>query len=94
LRNNSLFTGLKLFANNFVTQGVKVRGCKAPINRVMFYLSHLDPAQLRACPFLKTLDGIYVLDMSFIPEKYRLDLPRAERILTDSLKNWLKAMEG
>jgi ATP-dependent Lon protease len=90
---NSPFIGLKLFANNFVAQGVKVRGCKAPLNRVMFHLSHLDPVQLRDCPFLKMHDGIYVLDMSFIPEKYRLDLTRAETILTSSLKNWLLIVE-
>lgn len=94
LRGNSRLKGLKLFANNFVVQGVKVRSCKAPLNRVMFHLSHLDPERLRACPFLKIHEGVYVLDISFIPEKYRLDLARAERILTNSLKNWLMTVEG
>ncbi len=92
-RRNSPFRGLTLFANNFVAQEVKVRGSKAPLNRALFHLSHLDAVQLKDYPFLTTHDGIYVVDMSFIPEKYRLDLARAERILTDSLKRWLTAVE-
>ncbi len=94
LRSKSGFEGLKLFANNFTTQGVKVKGCKATVNRLMFHLSHLDTAQLRECSFLEVLDGVYVLNMAFIPEKYRLDLTRAERILTNALKNWLTIVEG
>lgn len=87
-------TELKLFANNYTRQGVKIRGSKAVLNRVSFYLSQLEPQMLDACPFLSMRDRIYVLDMSFIPEKYRLDLKRAEELVISSLERWLAVVEG
>jgi ATP-dependent Lon protease len=88
------FEQLRLFANNFTVQEVKFRACKAVLNRVYYYLSLLDSRQLDACPFLGKRDGIYVVDMSFIPEKYRLDLKRAEELLIVSLKRWLMTLES
>jgi len=89
-----LFTVFRLFANNYTCQGVKIRDSKAVLNRVAFYLSQLEPEMLDACPFLCIQEGIYVLDMSFIPEKYRLDLRRAERLVISSLERWLEVVEG
>ncbi|MBF0527223.1 MAG: hypothetical protein HQK56_19250, partial [Deltaproteobacteria bacterium] len=63
-------------------------------NRVYSHLSNLTPAQLDACPFLARKDGVYVTNISFIPEKYRLDLQQAERILNDCLKKWLAIVES
>jgi len=88
------FKGLKLFANNYTIQGVKIKECKAVLNRVYRHLSHQDPAQLDACPFLAKQDGIYVVDLSFIPEKYRLDVKHAEKLLNQSLREWLITVEN
>ena len=93
-RSESSFDDLRLFANNYTVQGVKIRGCKAPLNRLFAHLACLDSDRLAACPFLRLHDGIYVIDMSFIPEKYRLDLDRPEQIVTNSLSKWLAAVEN
>ena len=88
------FKGLKLFANNYTIQDVKIKECKAVLNRVYCHLSHQDPARLDACPFLAKQDGIYVVDLSFIPEKYRLDVKHAEKLLNQSLREWLLTVEN
>ncbi|MBI4962706.1 MAG: AAA family ATPase [Desulfomonile tiedjei] len=85
--------GLILFANNYTVQGVKIKASKAVLNNVYQYLSLLDREQLDVCPFLSKRDGIYVIDLSFIPEKYRLDVKRAQEILDKSLRKWLEALE-
>ncbi|MBF0495996.1 MAG: AAA family ATPase [Deltaproteobacteria bacterium] len=85
---------VRLFANNYTIQEVKIKGCKPFLNRVYSHLSNLTLAQLDACPFLARKDGVYVTDISFIPEKYRLDLQQAERIFNDCLKKWLAIVES
>ncbi|MBI5252172.1 MAG: AAA family ATPase [Desulfomonile tiedjei] len=87
------FEGFRVFANNYTAQGFKIKGSKALLNRVYQCLSPLRSEQLEACPFLANRDGIYVVDLSFIPEKYRLDETRAEQILNAGLKNWLAVVE-
>ncbi|EFK10107.1 putative ATP-dependent protease La [delta proteobacterium NaphS2] len=84
---------LRLFANNYTAQDLKIKGCKAALNRVLHHLRNHDPADLADCPFLTMHHGIHVVDLSFIPEKYRLDVKRAEKILNGSLREWLKAVE-
>ncbi len=84
---------LTLFANNYTAQGFKIKGSKRVLNRVYRYLSRLEPEHLEACPFLCEKDGIQVVNLSYIPEKYSLDLARAERILNAGLADWLKTVE-
>ncbi|MGD8984349.1 MAG: AAA family ATPase [Desulfobacteraceae bacterium] len=88
------FEGLRLFANNYTVQGVKIKACKSILNRVFCPLSHLKSTELGTCPFLGKLDGIYTVDLSFIPEKYRLDVKQAEEILNRCLEQWLVAVES
>ena len=83
------FEGISLFANNYAVQGIKIKRCKALLNRVYSILALLRPSEIDGCPFLARQDGIYVADLSFIPEKYRLDVHRAERILNRALTHWL-----
>jgi hypothetical protein len=83
------FEGLSLFANNYTVQGVKIKNCKPILNRVYFHLAQLKTAQIDACPFLGKREGVYAVDLSFIPEKYRLDVKHAEKILNGCLKEWL-----
>ncbi|MBI5607048.1 MAG: AAA family ATPase [Deltaproteobacteria bacterium] len=85
--------GLRLFANNYAFQGVKIKNCKAVLNRVAFHLAQLTETELAACPFWVKQNGIYVVDLSFIPEKYRLDIKRAEKILEAALRKWLAVVE-
>jgi ATP-dependent Lon protease len=54
----------------------------------------LEPEQLDACPFLGKRDNTYVMDLAVIPEKYRLDVKRAEQILNRALAQWLNIAEG
>jgi hypothetical protein len=53
----------------------------------------LDREQLDKCPFLSNREGIYVVDISYMPEKYRLDAKRAQEILNSGLRNWLSIMD-
>ncbi len=91
---DDVFKRTRFFANNYTVQGVKIKACKPDLNRVYRHLSHLDSRQLAACPFISTHNGIYVVDVGFIPEKYRLDVKRAEKILTQCLGEWLATVEG
>ena len=84
---------VKVFANNYAVQGVKIKSCKPLLNRAYYYLSHLSSAEMEGCFFLRKENGIYAVDLSFIPEKYRLDVNRAEAILHVCLKRWLIALE-
>jgi ATP-dependent Lon protease len=87
------FEGLRLFANNYSVQGVKIKRCKPLLNHVYSILALLGPSEIKACPFLTGQDGIYLADLSFIPEKYRLDVHRAENILNRTVTQWLNAMK-
>ena len=84
----------RLFANNFTLQGVKIKTCKTILNRVYCHLAGLNREILDSCPFLKKVDGVYCVDLSFIPEKYRLDVKHAEEILVRCLARWLEVVEG
>ncbi|MBW1783059.1 MAG: AAA family ATPase [Deltaproteobacteria bacterium] len=85
--------GLRLFANNYTLQGIKIKQCKPALNRVYCHLARQPPDQLKTCPFLTMHHGTYVIDISFIPEKYRLDVMHAENILNQCLLQWLITVE-
>jgi endopeptidase La len=84
---------IKVLANNYAIQGVKIKNCKPLLNRAYYYLSHLSPPEMEGCFFLGKQNGIYAVDLGFIPEKYRLDVKRAETILNACLKRWLNVLE-
>lgn len=88
------FGGVRLSANNYTRQNVKIKGCKAVLDRFFCLLGSLDESRLDICPFLAVKDGVHVLDMSFIPEKYRLDVKRAERLIKEWLNAWLRSVES
>lgn len=79
-------------ANNFTVQGVSINRCKALISQMYILMAQFVPEHLKSCPYLKRLKGIYVIDLGFIPEKYRLDVQRAERVLNLSIAQWLDAL--
>ncbi|GKT08755.1 S16 family serine protease [Desulforhabdus sp. TSK] len=91
--SGSAFAGLTLFANNYSLQQLKIKSSKAILNRVYCHLAQLDPVSLSRIPFLARQDGIHVVDLSLIPEKYRLDVQRAEEILHRCLTRWLSTLE-
>jgi ATP-dependent Lon protease len=91
--SNGSLGDLTFFANNYTVQDVKVKHCKSLLNRTSCHLSRLEPAMLEACPFLGRRDGVWVIDLSVIPEKYRLDVRRAEIILNRCLSRWLEVVE-
>ena len=88
------FEGIRIFANNFTVQSVKIKSCKAALNRMAFYLGRLDPAHTESCPFLVKKRGVYCVDLSLIPEKYRLDVKQAEEVLNRCLNRWLREAAG
>lgn len=97
-KGRSTFEGIplriRLFSNNYTLQGVKIKGCKPILNLVYSKIAGLPEDELKSCFFLKPADDIWVVDMNFIPEKYRLDVERAERILQWCLEAWLEELEG
>ncbi|MHC1727528.1 MAG: S16 family serine protease [Syntrophobacteraceae bacterium] len=84
--------GMRFFANNYTVQQFKIKRSKTLLGRVFSLLALLSASELDECPFLGKSDGIYVVDLSFIPEKYRLDQERAEKILHRSLEHWLETV--
>ncbi|MEJ5375799.1 MAG: S16 family serine protease [bacterium] len=94
LKADQALGSLRLFSNNYTIQRVKIKACKAILNQVYFQMNSLEDSELEHCPFLTRLNETWVVDLSFIPEKYRLDVQRAEKILTRCLNSWLKVIEG
>jgi len=86
--------GINLFGNNYAVQGVKIKRCKPLLNQICSIMALLSPEAIAACPFLAGKDGVTVTDLSFIPEKYRLDVRRAERILIRALGHWLTTLRN
>ncbi|MBN1850591.1 MAG: AAA family ATPase [Deltaproteobacteria bacterium] len=84
---------VRFFANNYTVHGFKLKESKPVLNRVLCHLALMSTQQLDACPFLTKLDGVYTIDLSFIPEKYRLDIKRAEKIINQCLREWLTTLE-
>jgi ATP-dependent Lon protease len=85
---------LRIFANNYTLQSVKIKASKAILNRVYGHVAHLHREVLETCPFLGLRDGVHVVDLTFIPEKYRLDIQRAEKLLARCLARWLQVVEA
>ena len=81
--------GISFFANNYTTRQFKIKRSKTLLGQVFSLLALLSPEELDECPFLGKSDGIHVVELSYIPEKYRLDPSRAEKILHRSLSVWL-----
>lgn len=88
------FEGVTLFANNYSVQGLKIKGCKRILNRVFSLMARSSPGIPGTCPFVGRREGIHVADLGFIPEPYRLDIRRAEKILSRDLEIWVKIVEG
>ncbi len=80
---------LRFFANNYTVQGIKVKSCKALLDHVYSTLDLLDDPLFSDCPFLGRIEHVNVIDLSFIPERYRLDESRAQDLLMASLARWL-----
>jgi hypothetical protein len=83
-----------LFANNYIAQGYKLKGSKPILNRAVCRLLRLDGESFEACPFLSRLDGIWVVDLALVPEKYRLDPGRCEELMDRFLGAWLRITDG
>lgn len=88
------FAGLRLFASCCTVENVQIKDCRNIINRAFRQLVLLRTELLDACPFLVKHDGVYMISLEFIPEKYRLDANRSEEILHSGLTRWLSIMEG
>jgi ATP-dependent Lon protease len=84
---------VRIFANNYTVQGVKLRNCKRLLNRTYCRITHLENKALVSAPFLSTENGVTLVDLSLIHEKYRLLVPRAEEILNRCLTVWLETVE-
>jgi ATP-dependent Lon protease len=93
IKRERLGSGVRLFANNYAVQGVKLKGCKPLLSRACALLAQLPGEALDECPFLGRLEGMTVVDLSPIQEKYRLHLGRAEAILNRCLEAWLRIVE-
>jgi len=88
------FAGVRLFAGCCTVENIQIKYSRNVINRAFLQFVRLQPHQLEECPFLVIRNGIHMISLSFIPEKYRLDVKRSEEILTRGLTRWLAVMEG
>lgn len=86
---DSTFAGLRLFAGCCTAENVRIRDCRSLVNRAHRVMGRMGRELLDNCPFLALNDGIYSLSLSFIPEKYRLDVKRSEEIVNRCLGLWL-----
>ncbi len=84
---------LLILANNYTGYGFKIKRCKKLLNRCYWWLAQLNDEALGACPFLTSFDGARVADLSYIPERFRLDMERAQRWFNESLERWLHVVE-
>ncbi|MCE5336843.1 MAG: AAA family ATPase [Desulfobacteraceae bacterium] len=85
---------IRFFANNYTAQKFKIKRSKALLDQVFAVLALLSPPDLEECPFLSSSEGVYVADLSYIPEQYRLDTSRAEKIMHSSLTHWLDTLRS
>ncbi|RLB37664.1 MAG: ATP-dependent protease [Deltaproteobacteria bacterium] len=83
----------RLLANNFTFQGVKIKPSKPILNSLYGRLAGLETAEIKQCPFLKRIGETFVVDLGFIPEKYRLDIKHAQELLRSTLTNWMKTLD-
>jgi len=85
--------GSLIFANNYLSQGGKLKGTKALFNRTVCRLLHFEREALDSFPLLTLRDGIYMADLSLLPEKHRLDPGRCEELLKRLLEVWLRTVD-
>lgn len=88
------FAGIRFFASCCTVENMQIHECRNLIAEAYLHLAKLSDELLRDCPFLVEKDGIYGASVAFIPEKYRLDVRRAEEILDRGISVWMKIMEG
>ncbi len=81
-------------ANNETLQYLKIGECKPTLNIVYGYLAQLSTSELLDCFFLGQRDGVHLIDLRYIAEKYRLDSGRASQMLEADLNAWLKIIEN
>lgn len=91
---DSRFAGLRVFAGGCTAENIQIKECGLILNRTLRHLERLPTSSLEECPFLVRKEGIHLVSLSFIPEKYRLDPLRCEEILQRGLNRWLAIMEG
>jgi hypothetical protein len=84
---------ITFFANNWLAQGVKLKGIKRALNRAICRLQHFEREALDSFPLLRERDGIFVADLSALPEPLRLEPGRCEEILTRVLDAWVDAAD-
>jgi ATP-dependent Lon protease len=88
------FAGLRLFADCCTIENVGIKECQNTVSQVLRELALLSRETLEQCPFIASKDGIHSITLSFIPEKYRLDIQRSEEILERNLLRWLDVVKG
>jgi ATP-dependent Lon protease len=93
-RGDRELSGLRIFANCCTAENVQIRDCRTILARSFSSLERLTDELLESCPFITKKNGIYTPTVAFIPEKYRLDVRRAEEILNRCLSRWLEIVGG
>jgi ATP-dependent Lon protease len=94
MAQDAAFAGLRIFADSCTAGNVHVRDCSITLARSLSRLVDLSGELLEDCPFLAKTEGIYAPTVAFIPEKYRIDVRRAQEILDHCLARWLNIASG
>ncbi|MCL5405931.1 MAG: AAA family ATPase [Deltaproteobacteria bacterium] len=94
LEQDAAFAGLRIFADCCTAGNVPVRDCSITLARSLSRLVDLSDELLEGCPFLSKSEGFYAPTVAFIPERYRIDVRRAQEILDHCLSKWLSIAGG
>jgi ATP-dependent Lon protease len=84
---------LVFFANNYAVQGYKLKGVKPMLHRTVCRLLHLERTALESFPLLSKHEGVYMLDLGVVPEKYRLDPGRCQELVNRYLAAWIAEID-
>ncbi len=84
---------ITFFANNWLAQGFKLKDIKRALNRAICRLQHFGRAAVDTFPLLTERNGVFVADLSRLPESLRLDPGRCEELLNRFLDAWVAAAD-
>lgn len=76
-------------ASNWFADGRKLHSGRALVHRAACRLLRHGPEALQTFPMLRRTHGVWAISLEILPEKYRLDLGRCERLLDRYLGRWL-----
>jgi hypothetical protein len=85
--------GLVAIASNWTADGHKLKIDRSLVHRLACRVLGAGARALEECPLLERDDGVWVISLAAVPEKYRLDPLRAEALAARLIEAWLSSSE-